>query len=157
MLSTLLAFSLMAAPTAIEPAVNDPSVKPHYKTLPVITGDQHLFMEFGGKEGLTALIDDAMNRWLANPRTRGFFEHADQARIKELLVKQFCVVLGGPCTYDGRTMAEAHRGLNISEGSFYALVEELQVAMNQRHIAFNAQNRLIAALAPMHRDIIDNK
>ena len=157
MITTLIAFSLMAAPTATEPSVSDPSVSPHYKTLPVITGDQKLFNEFGGIEGLTALIDDAMTRWLANPRTRGFFENADQARIKELLVKQFCVVLGGPCTYDGRTMAEAHRGLNISEGSFYALVEELQVAMNNRHIPFKAQNRLIAALAPMHRDIIDNK
>ena len=158
MISALIALSLMATPAAAaEPPVSDPSVKPHYKTLPVISDNQKLFKEFGGIDGLTALIDDAMTRWLANPRTRGFFEHADQARIKELLVKQFCVVLGGPCTYDGRTMAEAHRGLNISEGSFYALVEELQVAMNKRHIPFKAQNRLIAALAPMHRDIIDNK
>lgn len=159
MIVSLIAVSMMAAgpAAATEPPVGDPSIKPHYPTLPVITQNEHLYETFGGKEGLTALIDDAMNRWLANPRTRGFFEHADQARIKELLVKQFCVVMHGPCTYDGRTMAEAHRGLNISEGSFYALVEELQVAMNKRHIPFNAQNRLIAALAPMHRDIIDNK
>ncbi|MGL1437501.1 hypothetical protein ACSTIH_23875, partial [Vibrio parahaemolyticus] len=60
-----------------------------------------------------------------------------------------------PCTYDGRTMAEAHRGMMVHEGSFYALVEELQVAMNKRHIPFPAQNRLLAALAPMHHDIID--
>lgn len=159
MILTLLAATLLAgqATQATEPPLADPSVKPHYPTLPVITQNEHLYEAFGGKEGLTALMDDAMTRWLANPRTRPFFEHADQARIKDLLVKQFCVVMHGPCTYDGRTMAEAHRGLNISEGSFYALVEELQVAMNQRHIPFNAQNRLVAALAPMHRDIIDNK
>ena len=92
---------------------------------------------------------------LVTPGKNPFFEHADQARIKDLLVKQFCVVLHGPCTYDGRTMAEAHRGLNIREGNFYALVEELQIAMNKRGIPFSAQNRLVAALAPMHRDIID--
>ena len=157
MITMLLAAGLMAAqPAAAEPPVADPAVKPHYPTLPVITQNEHLYETFGGKEGLTALMDDAMNRWLANPRTRPFFTNADQARIKDLLVKQFCVIMHGPCTYDGRTMAEAHRGMNVSEGSFYALVEELQVAMNKRHIPFNAQNRLIAALAPMHRDIINN-
>ncbi|WP_333839957.1 group I truncated hemoglobin [Novosphingobium sp.] len=159
MMFSLLAAGMMAVHPVpgTEPQVSDPAVKPHYPTLPVITQNEHLYETFGGKEGLTALMDDAMTRWLANPRTHGFFANADQARIKELLVKQFCVIMHGPCTYDGRTMAEAHRGLNISEGSFYALVEELQVAMNKRHIPFNAQNRLIAALAPMHRDIIDNK
>ncbi len=155
MIPFFLSIALMASPAAAtEPSVSDPSIKPTYPTLPVITDNEHLYREFGGTEGLTALMDDAMNRWLANPRTRPFFEHADQARIKELLVKQFCVVLHGPCTYDGRTMAESHRGLNIRQGDFYALVEELQVAMNKRHIPFAAQNRLVAALAPMHRDII---
>lgn len=154
MMSFLLSMALMAAPAVAEPAISDPAIKPHYPTLPVITDNTHLYDQFGGKEGLTALIDDAMNRWLVNPRTRPFFEHADQARIKDLLVKQFCVVLAGPCTYDGRTMAESHRGLNIREGNFYALVEELQIAMNKRHIPFSAQNKLVAALAPMHRDII---
>ena len=157
MLISLVVAGLMAAQTVAEPPVADPAVKPHYPTLPVITDNDHLYQAFGGKDGLTALMDEAMTRWLANPRTRPFFANADQARIKDLLVQQFCVVLHGPCTYDGRTMAEAHRGMNVSEGSFYALVEELQIAMNHRHIGFNAQNRLIAALAPMHRDIIDNK
>jgi len=153
MFSLLLPIALMAAPA--EPAVNDPAIKPHYATLPVITDNDHLYETFGKTEGLTALMDDAMARWLVNPRTKSFFQDADQGRIKDLLVKQFCIVLHGPCTYDGRSMAEAHRGMNVSEGSFYALVEELQVAMNKRKIPFNAQNRLIAGLAPMHRDIID--
>ena len=138
-----------------EPAVSDPSIKPTAPTLPVITADRHLYDAFGGREGLTALMDDAMNRWLHNPKTRPFFENADQAKIKALLVEQFCVILDGPCHYSGRTMAEAHRGMNVKEANFYGLVEELQIAMNKRHIPFRAQNRLIAALAPMHRDIID--
>ena len=71
------------------------------------------------------------------------------------LVEQFCVVMNGPCTYSGRTMAESHKGMKVSEGAFYALVEELQISLNKAKVPFFAQNRLIAALAPMHRDIID--
>jgi hemoglobin len=138
-----------------EPAVSDPSIKPSAPTLPVITDDTALFETFGGREGLTKIMDDVMPRWLQNPRTRPFFEGSDQERIKLQLVEQFCVIMKGPCEYSGRTMAESHRGMNVDEGAFYALVEELQRSLNAMDVPFAAQNRLIAALAPMHRDIID--
>jgi hemoglobin len=144
-----LALALTTTPVAADAAPMD-----HYPTTPHIGGGDHTLGEFGGKAGLDALVNDAMARWLVNPRTRPYFENADQERIKHLLAEQFCVVLNGPCTYTGRSMAEAHRGLNVTQGAFYALVEELQIAMNQRHIPFAAQNRLLAALAPMHRDVI---
>lgn len=145
--------SVMAA--VGEPAMSDPDIKPRSPTTPVITDDEHLFETFGGREGLVKIMDNAMNRWMQNPRTRPFFENADRERIKALLVEQFCVIMKGPCTYSGRSMAEAHRGMNVNEGAFFALVEELQRSMNDNHVPFAAQNRLIAALAPMHRDIID--
>lgn len=138
-----------------EPAVSDPSITPTAPTVPVITDGASLFEAFGGREGLVAIMDDVMPRWLQNPRTRPFFENSDQERIKLQLVEQFCVIMNGPCEYSGRTMAEAHRGMNVNEGSFYALVEELQLSLNAKKVPFAAQNRLIAALAPMHRDIID--
>lgn len=138
-----------------EPASSDPSIQPSAPTVPVITDDTALFETFGGREGLTRIMDDVMPRWLNNPRTRPFFENSDQERIKLQLVEQFCVIMNGPCTYSGRTMAEAHRGMNVDEGAFYALVEELQRSLNAQKVPFAAQNRLIAALAPMHRDIID--
>lgn len=138
-----------------EPVPSDPSIQPSAPTVPVITDDTSLFETFGGREGLTRIMDDVMPRWLNNPRTRPFFENSDQERIKLQLVEQFCVIMNGPCEYSGRTMAEAHRGMNVDEGAFYALVEELQRSLNAKKVPFAAQNRLIAALAPMHRDIID--
>lgn len=153
--ATLLATAQPAFAASGEPPVSDPSIKPSAPTLPVITDDTALFATFGGREGLTRIMDDVMPRWLQNPRTRPFFENSDQERIKLQLVEQFCVIMKGPCEYSGRTMAEAHRGMNVDEGAFYALVEELQRSLNAMDVPFAAQNRLIAALAPMHRDIID--
>lgn len=162
MRNAILSFAIIALAAAQpalaaggEPAVSDPSIKPSAPTLPVITDDAALFEAFGGREGLVKIMDDVMPRWLQNPRTRPFFENSDQDRIKQQLVEQFCVIMNGPCEYSGRTMAESHRGMNVNEGSFYALVEELQRSLNAMDVPFAAQNRLIAALAPMHRDIID--
>ncbi len=154
-LAAVLLASVPVMAAAGEPPVSDPSIKPSAPTLPVITDDTALYETFGGREGLVKIMDDVMPRWLQNPRTRPFFENADQERIKLQLVEQFCVIMKGPCEYSGRTMAEAHRGMNVDEGAFYALVEELQRTLNAMDVPFAAQNRLIAALAPMHRDIID--
>lgn len=123
-------------------------------TTPVITQNDHLLKDFGGKEGLTRIMDDFMIRLVANPRTKPFFEGSDQERIKRQLVEQMCVIMHGPCEYTGRSMAEAHAGMGVKEGGFLALVEEFQKSMTKFKVPFRSQNRLLAALAPMHRDMI---
>lgn len=116
-----------------------------------------LYDTFGGKPGLVKLMDDFMVRLLADPRTGPHFKPANQQRVKDQLVDQFCVVLGGPCVYKGADMKSSHANLDITKGDFNALVEVLQQAMDAQGIAFGAQNQLLAALAPMHRDVITVK
>lgn len=127
-------------PTAANPAPADPSLLPVYR-------------QFGELAGLTALMDDFMVILLADGRTRPFFAEVDQVAVKKHLVEQFCVILGGPCTYTGRDMKSSHAGLGIGRGHFNALVEDLQIAMDKRGIPFRAQNKLLARLAPMHREV----
>ncbi len=127
-------------PTAANPAPPHPELIGVYK-------------QFGEEAGLVALMDDFMVELLADKRTRPFFENADQAMIKKHLVEQFCVILGGPCNYTGRDMKSSHANLGVDRGAFNALVEDLQIAMNKRKIPFRAQNKLLATLAPMHREI----
>jgi hemoglobin len=127
-------------PGAADPAPADPSLRP-------------VLEQFGGREGLVALMDVFMARLLADPRTRPFFAEADQAAVKRHLVEQFCVILGGDCTYTGRDMKTAHAGMGVDRAAFNALVEDLQAAMRERGIPFRAQNKLLARLAPMHREI----
>lgn len=110
---------------------------------------------FGGVPGLEALMDDFMQGLLADPRTRPFFENVEQDRVKRQLVEQFCVILGGDCVYTGRDMRESHAGHVITAAHFNALVEVLQISMNRRGIPFRAQNQLLAKLAPMHRDVVN--
>ena len=55
-----------------------------------------------------------------------------------------------------KTRAERrfHANLAINRENFNALVEQLQFAMDKNNVPFRAQNKLLAVLAPMHRDII---
>ncbi|MDR5856418.1 group 1 truncated hemoglobin [Caballeronia sp. LZ062] len=119
--------------------------------------DDTLYRQFGEQAGLVRIVDDLYTNVLADPRTAPYFENAPIKRIKTKLVEQFCVLLGGPCEYTGRPMRRTHEGQNIDRAAFNALVEDLQAAMDKNGVPFHAQNKLLAKLAPMYRDVQDRE
>ena len=116
-----------------------------------------LYQSLGEKAGLAALVDDFVNRLRDDPRIGAQFKSTNLKNLKTQLTDQFCMVSGGPCVYEGDDMQRAHANLKITKGDFNALVEVLQVAMDAKGIPFATQNRLLALLAPMHRDVITVK
>lgn len=117
--------------------------------------DDSIYRAFGETPGITALVDDLMPRLLADKRMNPFFKDIDQAEFKVKLVAQLCDVAGGPCKTVNTDMKKTHSGYDINANNFNALVEVLQESMDARGIAFSAQNRMLAKLAPMHRDIVN--
>ena len=105
------------------------------------------------RAGLTRIADGTLHRAVLDPRIKDKFADADMERLQGLLMLHLCVVSGGPCRYPGRDMKTAHADLNLAPRHFNAMVENLQDAMDAEGVPFRTQNRLIALLAPMHRDI----
>ena len=116
--------------------------------------DDPLFAALGGKPGVDAIVDALVPRMFADPKIGGFFVHTVQSDLKKQLADQVCAVAGGPCVYEGAAMKKAHADFAIGKADFNRLVELLQAVMDARGIAFADQNRLLARLAPMHRDVI---
>jgi hemoglobin len=116
--------------------------------------DDRLYRAFHGKDGIGRIVDDLVDREVADPRTADIFKGQDLVRLRRTLKEQFCYLLAGPCDYTGRDMKTAHKDMGLQDADFNALVENLQLAMDQEHVGFRAQNRLLAKLAPMHRDIV---
>ena len=118
------------------------------------TAPAGLYQALGEKPGITRLMDDFVNRVVKDPRIGGHFKDVKPAALKESLTDQICQLSGGPCKYEGADMKSAHADMDINKGHFNALVEVLQSAMDAQGIPFAQQNRLLALLAPMHRDVI---
>ncbi len=113
-----------------------------------------LYQALGQKDGIRLLMDDLVDRLRADKAIGPMFKNIKAAYLKEQLTDQLCRVSGGPCAYEGEEMKKSHADLKIGTGEFNLLVELLQDSMNARDIPFAIQNRLLARLAPMHRDII---
>jgi len=149
-LALLLATAASFAQTAA-PAASAATPSPGFPA----PADDALFRDLGGRPGIDAIVGDFVPRLVADPRTSEFFKKTNQAHLKDMLALQFCVVSGGGCVYTGLPMDKAHHDMDISKGDFNALVEVLQASMDAQHVPFATQNRLLARLAPMHREIVN--
>lgn len=113
-----------------------------------------LYAQLGGQPGVAAIVDKMLEIVLADPRIKDTFDGTPLPRLTRTLNEQFCVLGGGPCIYTGDPMKEVHQGLAITEGGFNALAEDLQSAMEALAVPSRVQNRLLAQLAPLAREII---
>lgn len=123
-------------------------------TSDVLAQERSLYDDLGGRAGVEAIVRDAVGRWLKNPLIASSFDGTDLKRLHTQLHDQFCALAGGGCVYKGRDMKRAHEGLEVRMAQFNALAEDLQRAMDAQGVPFRTQNRLIALLAPMQRDIV---
>jgi hemoglobin len=113
-----------------------------------------LFEAFGGEEGVARIVDGMVDRSLEDARIAEILAATDLVRLRRTIKEQFCYILAGPCDYTGRDMASSHKDHGITNREFNALVENLQAAMNAEGVPFRAQNKLLAKLAPMQRDVV---
>jgi hemoglobin len=114
-----------------------------------------LYERLGGKDAITAVVDDFVARCAADARINGKFARTDVARLKSMLVDQVCMASGGPCVYEGRDMRETHDGMSVTAGEFDALVEDLVATLNQVGVAKGEQDELLAVLGPLRADIVE--
>lgn len=114
-----------------------------------------MWRAFHGEAGVARIVDRFVALNTHDPRIADIFRGQDLVRLRRLLNEQFCFILGGGCTYSGRAMADAHKDMGVQMKDMNVLVGNLQRAMAEEHVAFAAQNRLLAKLAPMRRDIVE--
>jgi hemoglobin len=118
------------------------------------TSSPSLYRQLGEQEGVARIVDSMLEIMLADVRIKNDFKGTDMKRLRRTLIEQFCVLSGGPCVYSGDSMKEVHGGLEITNARFNALVEDLQSAMDMHQVPSRSQNKLLAKLAPMQREIV---
>jgi hemoglobin len=114
-----------------------------------------LYERMGGQTVVAAVINDTLDRVVADPRLNRSFEGSNVKRIKEKLAEQICQLAGGGCQYTGDSMRETHAGHQITQAEFYGMVEVLRDSLRRHHVHLRERNELLALLAPMERDVVN--
>jgi hemoglobin len=117
-------------------------------------GEKSLYDRLGGKDAITAVVDDFVANVAADARINAFFANADIPGLKTKLVDQICEASGGPCKYTGKNMKEAHTGMGVKEEHFGALVEDLVKSLDKFQVPEKEKGELLGALGGMKGDIV---
>jgi hemoglobin len=120
-------------------------------------GEKSLYDRLGGKDAITAVVDDFVGVVVADERINGFFKNADAANLKKQLVDQICAASGGPCKYTGKDMKTAHAGMGVKEADFNALVEDLVKSLDKFKVPEKEKGELLGALGGMKGDIVQGQ
>lgn len=153
-LAALLAFAAVPALAQQGEEPVDPYVVSDANAGATPFPDQKLFEAFHGQDGIGRVVDDLVAASVEDPRISEIFKATDLVRLRRTLKEQVCYILAGPCAYTGRDMKTTHKDQGLQTADFNALVEHLQAAMDKEGVPFAAQNRLLAKLAPMKRDVV---
>lgn len=152
----ILAFAAAAALQTVPPGEEavDPYAESNANAGATPFAGSGMLNAFHGKAGIARIVDGFVDRNISDKRIEEIFEKQDIVRLRRVLKEQFCYILNGGCDYSGRTMQEAHKNLGVQTADMGALIENLQAAMRDEKVAFFAQNRLLAKLAPMKRHVV---
>ena len=134
---------------------DDPPAQDTTATAAAADSARSLYDRLGGQSAIAAVVDSFAARVAADDRINKKFAKSDLGRVKSMLVQQICAQTGGPCTYTGRSMKEAHLNMGVTEGEFDALVEDLVATLKAFNVPEREQNELLTALGAMKSDIVE--
>lgn len=122
----------------------------------VSQADDGLYRALGGLEGIEGIADQFLFRLSGNDKIVHFWQNTNIERFRTQFVSHLCELSGGPCRYEGDSMADVHRGMDIRQSHFNSVAETLALAMEDQGIPTAAVNALLARLAPLH-DAVRNQ
>ncbi len=117
--------------------------------------ERSLYERLGGMESIVGVVEDFRDRVAEDARINQKFARTDLGRLRKMLIDQVCEVAGGPCTYTGRNMKDAHAGMKVTNGEFDALVEDLVATLNHFKVGKTEQAEILGVLGPLKSDIVE--
>jgi hemoglobin len=118
-----------------------------------------IFERLGSSSGIRALVDDIVALHMENPVIRARFRpYLEQPEKLEATKRHTCAFLeagsGGKAQYTGRTMRDAHRGMNINEAEYMAAVDDILAALRKRNIDEQTQKDVLAIAYSLKDEIL---
>lgn len=113
-----------------------------------------IYDEIGGADAVAAAVDNFYDRVLADPELTHFFSDVD---LKKLYGHQRAFIgaaLGGPASYSGRGMRQAHARLDIRPAHFDAVVGHLVATLTELGVPGPTIEAIGATLAPLKSEIV---
>jgi methyl-accepting chemotaxis protein len=115
-----------------------------------------LLEQLGGPETIKAVVDGFYDRVLADPDLAPYFENVNMRGQRGRLTVFLVAATGGP-PYNGRSMADAHRGLGVTRQAFDRVADHLVDQLTAMGVSDGLIQDIVGLVAPLADDIVDQR
>jgi len=144
----------LPATKAVEPPATKTLEKP-----PEPPAKPSLYERLGKEPAIVQVVDDFVAFVVADDDIKDVhkkhFKEGDVAGLKKKLVEQFGEATGGPQKYTGKNMKDAHKGLEITNKDFDALVNDVAKALAKNKVADDDKAEILKMLESMRKDVVE--
>src|SRR5205085_6319572 len=113
-----------------------------------------------GVYAIAAVVNDFIDRIMddprlnANPAVDEAHHRVSRAGFKYLVTEMVCWAAGGPQKYTGKTMADSHAHLGITEAEWRVFLDDLRATLEHFGVPADEQSELFAIVDSTKKDIV---
>ncbi len=113
-----------------------------------------LFDKYGGFSTVGNVVHSFYEKIMDEESLESYFWDIDMARLIKHQTDFLCQVLGGPASYSGRSLKDAHRSLNIIEVDFMTVAEILEETLEEAGVEDDDVTTIMEIVASTKDDIV---
>lgn len=118
-----------------------------------------LYERLGGASGIAKLVDDIVEAHMNNPVIKARFlpyrsDPDTVAKVKQHTCNFLGAGSGGPEQYSGRSMLDTHRGMNINEQEYMAVIDDILDTLDKHKIDDQSRKDVLAIAYSLKSEII---
>lgn len=120
--------------------------------------EESLYERLGGIDGITSIVDDIVENHMSNPAVKARFlplkdNPAHFAEVRQHLINFLAAGSGGPEEYTGKDMLSSHKGMNIGQGEYMSVIDDIMDALAKNNIDEQTQKEVLAIAYSLKGDI----
>ena len=142
--------------------VVDSVLETHRDDIVSVTEDEKdnrvLYKALGGADAVSAAVELFYTKVLGDSSLAYFFDGVDMARVKNMQKQFLTIAFGGPHSYKGRGLQDAHRRLVASEGlrdiHFDKVIIHLSDTLSELGVSQELVNEAVLKCAEIKQDVL---
>jgi hemoglobin len=116
--------------------------------------ERTLYERLGGAPGIAKIADDIWINHNSNPLIKTRYARSNAENVKRLVREMVGAGTGGSEVYSGKNMLDAHRGMNISDQEFNAVVDDVLNALAKNSVGQREKEEMLSILWSMKGEIV---
>ena len=113
-----------------------------------------LYERLGGEDKIRNIATSIFDNHAKNKVINARYLDSDRDDVIRLVTEFVCAGTGGPQTYSGKDMLAAHKGMNINEQEYVAVLDDILDALNANDVGQREQEEFLMIAYSLKDDIL---